>query len=266
MRKGEIEMEFKVIKKRLFHSSNSRRFIEIDLIRGFTIIMMILFHISWDLDHFGIVTLNKTIYQYNFIFQPMFFLLVGICLAVNSNKNNNLSKNKKSFKTHLIKRGLSIVGLGMIITLITFVIFPDKIVLFGVLHCIGFSIILSIPFLKFKSYNILFALLIIIFGFIIGSFTMENPTILHLMIGVHQPNLWQHTIDYFPLFPWFGVTLFGVALGNLLYTGNERRFKIPDLSKYKPAKMFSWCGKHSLAIYLLHQPIIAGTLFIFDIF
>ncbi|MHA1487713.1 MAG: heparan-alpha-glucosaminide N-acetyltransferase domain-containing protein, partial [Promethearchaeota archaeon] len=69
--------------------------------------------------------------------------------------------------------------------------------------------------------------------------------------------------DYFPLIPWFGATLVGIVLGSILYKDNKRRFYLPDLSKYKSFTMLSWVGKHSLAIYLFHQPVIAGMLFIF---
>ena len=131
---------------------------------------------------------------------------------------------------------------------------------------VGFSIILSIPLLKFNYYNFFFATWIILIGILFGQYPVENPTVLHLAVGLHQANIAQYTIDYFPLFPWFGACLFGIVLGKLLYIGDERRFRIPDISKYKPVTMFSWLGKHSLAIYLLHQPIIAGALSIYMIF
>jgi len=245
------------------YQTHSLRFIELDVLRGFAIIFMIFLHILWDLDYFGLVPLNQNVYQFNVIVQPMFFLLVGICLAVSTNKNYNLPK-KEMYK-HLLSRGLWIFGLGIVLTLITLLFVPDRAIIFGVLHCIGFCIILSIPFLRFKAYNIIFATVIILLGFVMGSLVIENPTAFHLAIGLHQTEVWKYTIDYFPLFPWFGVSLLGIAIGNLLYKDNERRFKIPDLSKYKPITMFSWLGKHSLAIYLFHQPVIVGALSIFAI-
>ena len=146
------------------------------------------------------------------------------------------------------------------------VFIPDRPIFFGVLHCIGLSIILSIPFLKFRCYNLIIANIIILAGLIIGQFSIENPTIIHIAIGLHQTNIYSHTVDYFPLLPWFGGCLFGIALGDFLYKGNRRKFNLPDISKYKPVTMFSWLGQHSLVIYLLHQPIIAGALSIFIFF
>ena len=109
----------------------------------------------------------------------------------------------------------------------------------------------------------IFAIFIILVSFPLSNLIFDNPTAFHLALGLHQVNLWSYTIDYFPLIPWFGVTLLGLTLGELLYKENKRRFHFPDLSKYKPVTMISWMGKHSLAIYLIHQPVIAGTISLF---
>lgn len=237
------------------------RFIELDILRGFAITFMVFLHLLWDLDYYGVYPLNKQIYQFQAIVPIMFFILVGMCLAVSFNKKPSLPiKEQNKYKQHLILRGLKIFSLGMIITTVTLIFMPNRPIIFGVLHCIGLSIILSVPFLKFKSYNILFAAIIILAGFIVGGYAIESPTAFHLAFGLHQTNMAEHTIDYFPLLPWFGATLLGITFGNWFYKDNKRRFEIPDVSNYIPVSLFSWLGKHSLAIYLLHQPVIAGAL------
>jgi uncharacterized membrane protein len=242
----------------------SSRFIELDVLRGILIALMIFFHLLWDLDYFGIVSLNHQIYQFQEAVPPVFFLLVGICLVVGKNKNlSKTPQEQKKYDRHLILRGLKIFGFGMALTIVTVIFMPDRPIIFGVLHFIGLSIILSIPFIRLKYCNILFASLIILAGIIIGQYPIENPTVFHLVIGLHQANIWSYTIDYFPLIPWFGATLVGIVVGSILYKDNKRRFYLPDLSKYKSFTTLSWVGKHSLAIYLLHQPVIAGVLFIF---
>jgi uncharacterized membrane protein len=240
----------------------SQRFIELDILRGCAIIFMIILHLFWDLDYFGILPLNKNFYSLNIIVPVMFFLLVGICQAVNNNKYKDQPK-KMYLRT--IQRGLWVLNLGMLLTLLTTIVLPDRPIMFGVLHCIGCCLILSAPFIKFKATsNAVFATMIIIGGILIGAcFTIENPNILQLAAGFHQSNIGQHTIDYFPVLPWLGVCLLGIALGNILYKENTRRFPLPDLSRYKPTKLFTWLGQHSLTIYLLHQPIIVGLLFLY---
>ena len=252
-------MNHSYMKKR--KKNQSQRFIELDILRGFAILFMIILHLFWDLDYFGILPLNKNLYSLNIIVPVIFFLLVGICLAVNNTKYQNQSK---TMYLRTIRRGLWIFNLGMLFTFLTSIFLPDKPILFGVLHCIGCCIILSMLLLRLKSTNVILAVLIIISGLALSLFfTSENPNMVELASGIHESNVGAHTIDYFPILPWFGVCLLGITLGNILYKDNKRRYPLPDLSKYKPAKIFSWLGQHSLLIYLFHQPIIAGILFCF---
>jgi len=260
-------MSLKVLKKNFIHKHSPQRFIEIDMLRGFAIILMIFSHILWDLDYFDLMPMNDGFYNILIsIVQPMFFLLVGISLVINKKKIENikLDYNKKYYK-NLIFRGLKIFSMGIIFTILTLIFIPERPIFFGVLHCIGLSVILSAPFLKCRKYNLLFVVIILIASLIVAEYNIENPTILHLAFGIHQTNIWSHTIDYFPLLPWFGICLLGIIIGDCLYSGNNRKFRIPDLSKYRPIKLFQWCGQHSLIIYLIHQPIIAGTISVFII-
>jgi uncharacterized membrane protein len=247
------------LKQYIIKKSRSTRFIELDLIRGFAITFMIALHFLWDLDYFGLFPLNKSIYQLNIIVPTMFFLLAGICITVSTNKKPITPLQIR----HLILRGGWILSLGMILTFATYLFLPERPILFGVLHCIGVCIIISIPFIKIQLrplYTIISAAVIIGAGLILWSIPIQQPTIFHLVLGLHDSAIWQHTIDYFPLLPWFGVCLLGMALGNILYKNHQRQFRIPDLSRYKPVSLFSWLGKHSLVIYLIHQPLLAGVI------
>jgi uncharacterized membrane protein len=235
------------------------------MLRGLAIFLMVFGHILWDLDYFGIVKMNNIIYStLQHTVPPLFFLLVGISLVVSKKKNENKRENdEKRYYKHLMVRGLKILGLGLIITIGSILFIPSQPVFFGVLHCIGFAVILSAPFLKYRTIAPLFAILFIIAGFLFTRFPIDNPNIFQLAIGLHPINVWQYTVDYFPLLPWFGIVLLGISIGDILYCGNKRRFRMPDLSNYKTVKFFQWAGKHSLGIYLIHQPIIGGILSVF---
>jgi len=253
------------VKEKSSHMSHSVRFFEIDMLRGLAIILMIFGHILWDLDYFGIAPMNNVVYSIiQKVVPPLFFLLVGVSLIVTAKKMENINpKNERKYYLNTISRGLKVFNLGMILTIGSLIFIPDKPVFFGVLHCIGLSIILSAIFLKFRKYNLLIALLLIFAGTIISQQYIENPTSFQLLIGLHSADIWSYTVDYFPLLPWFGICLLGIVIGDWLYSGENRRFRMPDLSKYAPVKIVQWFGKHSLTIYLLHQPIIAGVMFAF---
>jgi uncharacterized membrane protein len=238
-------------------TAKSERFIELDILRGFGIIGMIAFHLLWDLDYFGILELNRGIYNTNITFQLLFFTLVGITLSVQSNKEKILSK--LTYKK-ILSHGIWIFSLGLVINFVTFLVIPDRPVLFGVLHCIGLSIILSIPFLHLKKSNLYLSIPVIIIGFFIRQYHIANPSHAHFILGFYQPNLWQYTLDYFPILPWFGIVLFGLGLGNILYKDNIRQFRIPRLVHSRPSFFVSFLGRHSLVIYFSHQPIIMGAI------
>ena len=66
--------------------------------------------------------------------------------------------------------------------------------------------------------------------------------------------------DYFPLLPWFGIVLLGIFVGQLLYPGGARRFNLPNLGGGSGMKELVWLGRHSLIIYLIHQPFLFAIL------
>ena len=240
------------------------RFEEIDIIRGLAIIIMIFAHVFWDLNHFGIYSLNSSIYSiFARVIPFVFFLLVGVSLMISYKKKPLSSDQEKKYYKHLIFRGLKIIGFGMVLTLFSLVFVPEKPVYFGVLHCIGLSIVLCIPFLKITKYALFFSFPTIIAGCLINQINFQNPNLLLFIVGFQPARVFHYTVDYFPILPWFGAVLLGMSVGDFIYCGNKRRFRLPDLSVYKPAKLFSWCGKHSLGLYLLHQPVIGGILYLF---
>jgi uncharacterized membrane protein len=237
------------------------RFWEIDFLRGIAIIMMIFFHFLYDLNYLDI--LNLSLYTgyfliYVYIIGISFFLLVGISLTLSYSKVKN-SLTKSELRLKYLIRGLKIFFLGLLITLITYVYLDEGFVIFGVLHCIGISIIIAYPFLKFCYFNLLFGLFLIVFGLILKNLTFNFYWFIWLGF---RPEIF-YTIDYFPLLPWFGIILIGIFFGNMFYSNRIRRFKLIDLSRNFIIKFFVYLGEHSLIIYFIHQPIILFILYLY---
>lgn len=224
---------------------------EIDALRGIAIVLMIIFNWSFALYYLNVYVLTSgSLYWYVFprLIGGMFIFISGLSLTLFYSQ----IKQKKDFHRGFFSRGLWIFSLGILITLITFITFPQAFIIFGILHFIGISIILGYFFLKFKKLNLILGLTLIVIGFYLQNFTFDFPWLLWL--GFVPSNFF--TFDYWPILPWFGVTLLGIFFGNLLYRNGRRNFKIKDLSDKAVAKFLSFLGRHSLTIYLLHQPIL----------
>ena len=235
-----------------------QRFWEIDLLRGIAIIMMILFHFLYDLNFFGIY--GTSLYTgyfliYAYTVGTIFLSLVGLSLALSYNRiKNNLSK-KQVFTKYLL-RGLKIFSLGIVITFGTWIYLRNGFIIFGVLHCIGISILFSYPFLKLRYTNLILGFILIFCGIILKNYTFNFYWLLWLGFS---PSTF-YTVDYYPILPWFGVILLGISVGNILYPEYTRKFHLKDLSSSKITKSLSFLGRHSLIIYLIHQPIIIGCI------
>ena len=227
-----------------------KRFWEIDFLRGIAIIMMVMFHFLWDLNHFYNFDISVSKGFWN-VFQittaSLFLFLVGISLTI-SNTNNNAGYIK------YLKRGLKIFSFGLIITVVTKLIFPDSFVVFGILHLIGVSIILSYVFRKFRYLNLLFGIGFVVVGGLLKNYAVNFDWLFFL--GLYSNRF--YSLDYFPIFPWFGVILIGMFFGNLLYSTNKRNFKLKDSSENKVVNFVCFLGKKSLIIYLMHQIVLYG--------
>jgi uncharacterized membrane protein len=240
------------------------RFWEIDALRGVAIITMIVYHTMWDLWYWGVFP-NVVLWQgFWFYWQRFtcgtFLTLVGVSLTISNRRMRARAKPGERIYPHFFWRGLRIFGLGMIITvavLVAGVGYVD----FGILHLIGISIILAYPFLRFKWLNLALWIVFSLIGEVVEWIHVDTRWLTAFGI-TPQP---YPAVDFFPLFPWFGVVLLGVFLGNVLYADNKRRFPLPAWGDFFPFNALEFLGRHSLVIYMIHQPIILLVLYLLGI-
>lgn len=184
----------------------------------------------------------------------LFLLLVGISLSISAGyAKTRLSRS--DFILKYLKRGAGIFAIGIGISIVTWIILPGAFIVFGILHLIGLSIALSPLYTGYSWQNLLAGLAMILVSPVVAAMRGDGWLV---WLGIHPPAF--YSIDYTPVFPWLGVVLIGVGLGAILYPRAARRWdhEVPTL----PRSPLRFLGRHSLAIYLVHQPIILGILFI----
>lgn len=230
----------------------SSRIWELDALRGLCILFMILIHLFFDLEYFAGIDLGlprwfDLVQQYGHVF---FILISGICATLAS----------RSFQ-----RGIYVFGCGLLISYVTLfaeVFFQMKgiRIWFGILHLLGVCMMLYPLFKKLPHW----ALAIIGLAFVALGFWMETvrvDVIWLFPIGLRSGTVFTGS-DFFPLFPGFGWFLLGGALGKSVY--RQKQSLLPKIrTSILPLRFLSFVGKHSLIIYLVHQPLLYGITFLF---
>lgn len=235
------------------HTSDKERIWELDALRGLCILGMMVVHLLYDLvDLFGIVSWDypagvSLVMRWGGV---LFFIISGICA---------------NFSRHSVRRGVIVFGCGMLCSAVTagmyFLQLADSSILiyFGVLHCLGCCMLLW-PVLKKlpDAVMALFSLLIIATGLYLRTIAPAS-TWLFIPLGILRPGFVSS--DYFPLLPYAGFFLLGCILGRVLYPCGKSRF--PHARTNTPVVgTLCFLGRHSLMVYLLHQPVLAGLVWI----
>lgn len=238
---------------------------ELDLLRTLAVLMMIVFHgaydlhafYGWNIDPFsgGWLVLQKST-------ASLFLLLVGAGFAISWNRYVGAVRGSTQLTTGFpplrnrykkyLRRGLALIAIGMVISLVTYVIDPETYIRFGVLHLIGTGILLLPLFSRLREWNIA-----------AGVFILMIPTAkvfgISILIPFGFPPVGFSSVDYFPLLPWFGAMLIGYGIGYSLYVRHKRPFSFTLPSSLR---WMTWPGRKALWIYLVHQPILMAILWL----
>ncbi|MFA6329441.1 MAG: heparan-alpha-glucosaminide N-acetyltransferase [Candidatus Micrarchaeia archaeon] len=222
----------------------ARRIWTIDFLRGVAIVLMVTYHIIFDLHYLGIA--RMPLHDWPLLLMQrtiaiLFLGLVGASLVV-----------KKRTLLEDAKRAGIIFAFALLVTVATS-IWPGRgMIVWGVLHFIALSILLGHFFVRLGKWNALagfgvIALWALLSGKAAGSL---------LLLSLGFPPAGFFSYDYYPLLPWFSLVLFGMAVAS---TGVFQKL---DAKIRRPAAagQVCWLGRHSLAIYLVHQPIILSIL------
>ena len=233
-----------------FEIYTGRRYWEIDLLRGVGITMMVISNFVTDLQLFLNYSSHRTFWLgFAITTASIFVFASGLSMWISYSRT--LGKKPNPYWKYL-RRFFKLFGLGLLITATTY--FLGMTIHFGILHFLGLATLLGVLFYRFGRLNALWAVF-----FILGHLVLRNfhDGLWLLPVGVLPENYFAP--DYFPVFPWFGVFLLGMTAGSVFYPDGRRKREI-GLPSSPLVHFVAFAGRHTLLIYLVHQPILVGLL------
>lgn len=231
--------------------TNKKRIWELDFIRGIAIIGVVFVHVVYDLNYifgvkFDLGSVFDAVQNYGSL---IFIVLSGICVTLGH---------------HNIKRGLIVLGGGLIISGVTYtMVYMNMLsesakIDFGILSCLGCCMIFYSLVKDANKYIVaLIGIVFIALGLWVSNVYLSYDWLLAL--GLRSSK--YSAGDYFPLLPNLGYFLVGSFIGKTAY--KNKKSLLPKVNDKNPIiRFFGFLGRQSLWIYLAHQPLAYGVLYL----
>ena len=237
------------LRNRPIRDAAPSRLTAIDALRGAAVCAMIAYHFAFDLNWFGVFRAD---FNHDLLWLSLramivssFMLLVGISLVL---------ADKAALSSERRWRRIAVIALcALLVTAGSYVAFPKTFITFGILHCIAVASILAWPLVRYPFAALIAGVAIVGIGLQVRLPLFDAPWLNWIGLMTHKPA----TEDYVPLFPWFGVVLIGIAIGAWL---SAQAFQpLRPVARVAPAWL-TWLGRHSLIVYMVHQPVLLGIM------
>lgn len=229
------------------------RLLGLDIARTAALLGMIAFHTVFDAQMLGLLPFGTTaspfFYWHARIVAGSFLFLAGVSLW--------LAHGQAMRWPAFWRRWIKLAGAALLVTVATYAAMPDYFVFFGILHSIAVCSLLALAFLRLPALLVgACALAVMAASYVLPGPAFDAPLLRFLGLATVA----AVTVDFEPLFPWFGPFLLGVMAGKLA-TGFDL-WHLLTLPNTPLTRAMAWPGQHSLLIYLLHQPILMGLIWL----
>jgi len=228
----------------------------IDLARGAALAAMAVYHFTWDLEFFSYVDAGTTAIGGWKVFArciaSSFLFLVGVSLF--------LAHGNGIRWPGFWRRLAMIGGAAAAISLVTWIAVPTNFIFFGILHQIALASLVGLPFLRLPwVVSLLAAAAVVAAPHFLRSAFFDHPAWWWLGLSTANPR----SNDYVPVFPWFGAVLAGIAAAKLARLAGLLP-RLAAIAAPRPARPLLFAGRHSLAFYLVHQPVLIAGIWLFS--
>ncbi|WP_428623026.1 heparan-alpha-glucosaminide N-acetyltransferase [Sedimenticola sp.] len=224
----------------------------IDALRGVALLLMFAYHFCFDLNYYGF-----THFDFNHdsfwlsarsVIVSLFLLLVGISLQL---------ANAHGIRWHSVwRRLLMLAAAAGGVTIASAMLFPNSYIFFGILHFIAVASLLGLAFLRYRWLALFAGIGLLWLGLGFSDPLFNRPPFQWIGLMTYKPI----TEDYVPLLPWFGVVLLGIFVGSCLPTVGGKFASWQGTAGAWP--LLRLAGRHSLLLYLIHQPILLALLYL----
>ncbi|NRB39632.1 MAG: DUF1624 domain-containing protein [Pseudomonadales bacterium] len=221
-------------------SSLHPRYPLIDYLRFTAIVLMVIYHINFDLYFLKVISREAAYHPFLIVIARtclcLFIFCVGYSLALNKRKYEDYADFIRGF----FKNWLKVFLAALLVSVATYIAVGKLWVYFGILHCITVSLLLCLPLLFVPRLTLLMGVVMMT---VYAGWDLSLP-----WFSLHRA-----TIDYIPVFPWIGMAFIGIGCESFAL---HKKIQLPQ------NRWVLLVSRHSLLIYLMHQPIIAGTIWI----
>ena len=229
------------------------RLAAIDVARGTALLGMFGYHLTWDLADFGMIDQGAPFTPgfrlYSHVVASAFLGLAGVSLVLARRPHQDWP----AFWLHIAR----IAAAAALVTLASSVLIPDGLIFFGILHCIAAALVLAVPFLYLPWFaSLLAAAVIVVVADNVSVTFFDHAALVWTGLGTVEPS----SNDFRAFFPWAAPTLIGVGLMMLGLAHGHREWLARFSGSDPVSRLLAFGGRHSLAIYLIHQPVFFGIL------